>query len=107
MMTAALILNPIVFFCGPILVGFVYGFVYTASITESVIVACKLDKNCCLCCLISPWIFLFILCLILPLTIAAGAICSALLTGIGSPLFMLYIIFFAAKLIVLNCKTFK
>jgi len=106
-MISAFILNPIVFAVGPIVYGFGYSFVLTWKITDRILRAGGCMRNCCACCCVAPWLYLILLAVLLPILTALGAVAAGLLVAIGSPLLMLYIIFFALRLIILNCKAFK
>lgn len=106
MMMAAFILNPIVFALAPPIIAFVYGIKFAWRLTD-LSLRCCCRNSCCLYCLFGPMLFLLYWVVIESALLAASFIASALLVGIGSPLFMLYIIFFACRLIILNCKTFK
>jgi len=106
-MISAFLLNPLVFAIGPLIFGFGAAFYYSWEITYKILKAGRCLFNCCACCCLAPWIYLISLCILLPLFTGLGAVAAGLLVAIGSPLLMLYIIFFALRLIILNCRTLK
>lgn len=106
MLIGAFLLNPIVFAVVPVGFGFGYSFYIAGLVADWVMRRLNIYRSCCICCLVAPWLYLLLLAVALPICTAGGAIASALLVCIGSPLLMLYIIFFGLKLLILNCRTF-
>ena len=101
---AAFVLNPLVFALGPVLFAFLFGFYIAAILTSQCL---GRIRNCCCQVLLGIPLFLILLVIAEALLLSLAVIVTVLLLAIASPLLMLYIIYFSARLTYLNCKRLK